>query len=186
MAGGVQDGQPVNAAVTDAAFLFKNAPDTTLSTLGGDDQDTSGISGLAIVNFQRELNALWSWLGGTINQVKTYLPTWPTSYYGLSTDTILARLKAIDLAYNPSGGELARRAGVVSIGAGDTVIPVAFSAAWPDTLYAVNFTFETTDANPIFIQGMVTTKLTTGFTVTLAAPPDTANYKMSYVIRKAG
>ena len=38
------------------------------------------------------------------------------------------------------------------------------------------------DASPIFLQGIVTAFSTTGFTITFNVAPDTANYKLAYII----
>jgi hypothetical protein len=187
MSGGVQDGQAVSAAVTDAAFLFKNADDVTAAKLGLNDQDPSLVSGAAITNVQREFNALWSWLGGLINQAKTYLPVWPTSHFGLSSDNVLARIAAIDAAYDPAGAPLASRAGQVSLGNGVTSVTVAFSTVWPDTAYVPMWNIENTaDATPAALQGRITARTTGGFTVTFDSPTDSLNYKLNYFVRKAG
>jgi hypothetical protein len=186
MAGGVQDGQAVNAAVTDAAFLFKNGDDATLAKLGFNDLDVSTVSGAVVVNGQREFNALWSWLGGALNQIKTYLPTWASSFYGTVNDTIKQRIEAIDAAFNPNGGALSSRAGTVAIGGGALSVTVAFSTAWPDTLFVPQWNFENlVDAGPIALQGRITARTVNGFTVSWDSPTDTTNYKLNYTVRKA-
>jgi len=96
--GGVIDGQDVNASVTNSAFLEKNGDDETAAKLALNDQDISGVSGTRIYNSQRECNALWSFIGGIVNQVKTYLPTWISNRFGTASDTIKARIEAIDAA----------------------------------------------------------------------------------------
>lgn len=40
----------------------------------------------------------------------------------------------------------------------------------------------TIDATPIFLQAIVTAFSTTGFTVTFNVAPDTANYKLPYIV----
>lgn len=76
------------------------------------------------------------------------------------------------------GGALA--ANVVDIGSGASSIDVVFAGSI-GAIYAPIFSFiNTTDAMPIFLQGIITAKSATGFTVTFNASTDTANYKIAY------
>lgn len=100
--GGVTDGQPVNAATTNAAFLSKNVNDTTIYVLGV--LNGAVASGPSITNIQREFNAQASFLGMSVNQVYNILPTWPTSNRGSGTDTVFARAKALDTAFDGTTG----------------------------------------------------------------------------------
>jgi len=101
-AAGVVNGQPVNAAVTNAAFLFKNGDDTDPFVLAF--TNANPASGTAITNAQREWNAIESFLGMSPNQVFNTLPTWVTNYWGLSTNNIFNRTKALDTAFDPATG----------------------------------------------------------------------------------
>lgn len=100
--GGVTDGQPVNAAITNAAFIEKNADDQMPHKL--DFTDTDPVSGAAVTNIQRNINAIASYLGASLNQVFNYLPTWATTNRGLSNNSVFQRVEAIDTAFDPSTG----------------------------------------------------------------------------------
>ena len=80
MAGGVLDGQAVNQSVTNSAFLFKNADDTTIGvvTLAN---TTAASSGPQIDNAQGAINILIDGVGGDQH-------TPATSYGSLPANTI--------------------------------------------------------------------------------------------------
>lgn len=184
MSGGVIDGQPVDQATTNPAFLFANGDDTALGKIGFNDAAGPGVSGTAVANIQREANALWSFLGGLINQAKNYLPTWATSNFGGSTDSVFVKVSAIDAAFS-SGGSQFERAATVSIASSAISKAVTFSSPFPTSAYAIDFVIENTvDSSPIFIQGIVTARSASGFTVTFNAPTDTSNYSINYIARK--
>jgi len=83
------------------------------------------------------------------------------------------------------GTGTALRAGSHSISSGVSSFSVAFSTAVANTAYRVNAVFiNTADADPIFLNGMITAKTVNGFTVKLNAPTDTANYKMEYTVNE--
>lgn len=72
--------------------------------------------------------------------------------------------------------------GEVTIASGASSKAVTFSTAFVDTTYAVVWSIKnTTDVSPIFLQGVITAKATTGFTVTFNTPTDTANYALDYL-----
>jgi len=98
----VTDGTPVNAANTNAAFLFKNLDDTALNqlTLNGSDP----TSGPSIVNIQREFNSLSSFTGKPINQVYNYLPVWTNNDVGTSSDNLKVRIDDITAKFNATLG----------------------------------------------------------------------------------
>lgn len=100
--GGVSNGQAVNAAVTNAAFIFKNADDSTSNLLSL----TNGVSasGGSITNIQRQFNSLASFLGASTNQVYNYLPTWSNNDVGVSTDTVKTRADDLTAKFNSSAG----------------------------------------------------------------------------------
>lgn len=101
-AGGVVNGQPVNATVTNAAFLFKNGNDTDTFKITLSSSDPT--SGPSLVDIQKQMNSLSSFLGMAINQVYNYLPAWATNNLGVSTNTVFARVEAIDAAFNGTSG----------------------------------------------------------------------------------
>lgn len=100
---GVVDGQGVTAAVSNAAWLAKNGDDTgtgrvTLAEIA------SGVSGAQVDNIQREHNAIASFVGMALNSVYNILPTWASSFVGVSTDTVKARLEAVILKFKGTTG----------------------------------------------------------------------------------
>jgi hypothetical protein len=181
---GVLDGQAVSAEVTNPAFINKNIDDTTPSGLGL----ASGVTarGSAVTDVQTEHNALWSFLGGLINQTKAYLPAWVSQNFGAANASIKAKIEAIDSAFTPASGSQTYRAGNVSVSMGAASASVTFSPPWMNTNFVplLGFT-NTVDASPIFLQGMVSAKTVNGFTVTLNAATDSANYVLNYEVRVA-
>ena len=101
-AGGVQNGQPVNAAVTNAAFLFKNGNDADPYRL--DFTSTNPAYGPSVINIQANINACFSFMGGTVNSSYNVLPTWATSNRGSSSDNLFQRISAIDTAFDGTTG----------------------------------------------------------------------------------
>ena len=177
------DGMAVNALNTNAAFLYKDTDDVQLAKLGLNDQtigDTT--SGTNVVNSQREFNSLWSFLGGSLNQIKTYLPTWTTSFFGTSTNTMKERIDAIDLDF--SSGKMAYRSGNTNIINGSSTVTVAFSSDLPNASYNPVFSVQNLlDSEPIFLIGLVTSKSVSGFVITFNAAADSANYYVNYSTR---
>lgn len=106
MAGGVEDGQNVSAGVTNPAFLIKNADDDDPSRLGlGSTQTNAGpVVTASSGGIQRVLNALSSFLGVATSAAYNVLPTWVTNNWGTSTDTVFARVEALDTAFDDSTG----------------------------------------------------------------------------------
>lgn len=98
----ISDGQPVNAAVTNPAFISKNTDDQMPNKLDFINNDP--ISGPSVTNIQRNVNSLASFIGAAINGVYNLLPTWVTNNRGISTNNIFQRVSAIDTAFDPSTG----------------------------------------------------------------------------------
>lgn len=205
---GVLDGQPVSAAVTNPAFLDANADDTAEGKISFDDQAANAgtVSGPAISNIQKNVNSIASFLGWAVNSLITALPTWATSNRGTGTDNIQDRIEAIDTGFaatEGAGGHVhdgtagngpkiavtdltGYRAADVTIANGATTVSVTFSSALGAATYGLSCTiFNNTDSMPIFLQWYVAGKSTTGFTLVLNAPTDSANYVLSYVALEA-
>lgn len=102
MAGGVIDGQPVSQAITNPAFIIKNADDTTPSKLGFGNSDP--ISGGSIINGQREFNSIDSFIGKVSNNAATALPPWTHNDVGGSTNPLFQRLDLITFRFNGVSG----------------------------------------------------------------------------------
>lgn len=174
----VSNGQTANASTFNTAFASKSQDNTITGVQNF--ASTAPASGSAVANVQRELNAHASVLGISLAQVYNYLITWASDTIGSANDTVKARVEAIVAA-------LPWRGGAASISNGASSKAITFSSAMADTTYSIDFAIENvTDASPIFLQGVVTAKATTGFTVTFNAPTDSANYVLSWHARKAG
>lgn len=99
---GVNNGQPVNASVTNAAFLDKNQDTATAFNIAL--QSAATQDGSMVARTQRFLNAVSSFVGVSLSAVYNVLPTWATSNRGTSSDTLFARSEALDTAFDPSTG----------------------------------------------------------------------------------
>lgn len=99
---GVQDGQDVSAAVTNPAFLIKNADDTTPSRLGLG--STASDQGPSITWTQQQINSVLSLVGLTRNLAYNAVPTWVNNYVGAINDTIFARVAALVALFSGSTG----------------------------------------------------------------------------------
>jgi hypothetical protein len=93
----------------------------------------------------------------------------------------MPRIWSINLGGGSSGG-LTGRAGNTAISNGADTASVTFSSSFASTNYALICQIKnTTDASPIFLNIVETTKTTNGFTVTFNAPADSANYVLEYI-----
>ena len=102
---GVTDGQPVDAANTNPAFLDANGDDTALGRISlNDTVGNPTESGPAINNIQRELNSIASFVGKAINVAKDILPTWLFADAGTPTDNVFQRADALTAKFNVSTG----------------------------------------------------------------------------------
>lgn len=179
----ISNGQDADATNFNAAFASKTADNTltgiqTLSKSGA-------ANGSSVTNLQRELSALRSVLGLAVDQVYNYILAWATNNIGSSSSTVKDKIDLFDAEYADTGRN-AVRSGNTSISSAASTVAVTFSSAWADTNYIVNFSIvNLTDSPMLMLTGVVTTKLTTGFTVTLSGETDTANYVLSYQVRKA-
>lgn len=73
------------------------------------------------------------------------------------------------------------RAGVEALSNAVSSVAVVFSTALANNNYAATFNFiNTTDSDLAFIQGMITAKSASGFTVSFNTPTDSANYSMGW------
>lgn len=180
----VINGQPVDATVTNAAFISKKIDDSTGAKLTLNDQDNTLVSGTSIANTQREFNALSSFIGSLVNQAKTYLPNWGVSpVFGTQTSTIVEMIQSL-LSNFSSGSQYDYRSDVVGIPNGQDFILVTFSSSF-NASYSVEFTIENlSDSDPTFLIGYVKTKSATQFRINFNAATDSANYKISYLAKR--
>lgn len=82
-----------------------------------------------------------------------------------------------------SGGATVSRSGESTIANATQNVTVTFSSAVSSTSYSIDYSLlNTVDAQPIYLQGIVTGKTVNGFTVQLNAPTDSANYIIDYKV----
>lgn len=99
---GVLNGQNVDQATTNAAFINKNNADSMSFPLALSQTATS--AGTQITDIQTELNSTSSWLGKAVNLAYNALPSWASSFVGTSSDTIKARIEAVVLKFKGTTG----------------------------------------------------------------------------------
>lgn len=74
------------------------------------------------------------------------------------------------------------RAGTEPISNGSSSVSVTFSAVFSSLNYSVVFSVTNeVDGFPIFLNGIITAKSVSGFTVTFNAPTDSINYVLEYI-----
>lgn len=176
---GVLDGQAVDEAVTNPAFINKNQDDQMPNQL--DFTSANPLMGPIVTNIQLLVNAIFSFVGTTKSTTYNVLPTWLSNNFGTPADSVYERVTAIDEAFDPVTGAFAERDGIVACATGGTTVTAVFSQPFPDTNYSVVCGFVNQfDPNPIFLQYMITALAASGFTATLNAPPDSGNYALNY------
>ncbi len=78
-------------------------------------------------------------------------------------------------------GNLLGHAGTQAIVNGSQTVSVVYPAAMPNLNYSLTFSItNTTDADPIYLIVVDSTKLTTGFTAEFNSPTDSANYVIEW------
>ena len=89
----VSDGQKVNAAVTNAAFMSRT---TDTSTTGKVDlNNADAASGTSISNAQREHNSSASFTGKAVNVAENATPTWTSDSIGTANQPIKNRVDSV-------------------------------------------------------------------------------------------
>jgi len=98
----VLDGQAVNAANTNPAFLDAQQDDTALGKITLANTETA--SGASVTNAQQEHNSAASFMGKALNAAKDALPSWTNTDVGTSGDTLKARAEALTAEFNHVSG----------------------------------------------------------------------------------
>lgn len=178
MAGGIVNGQGVDEANTNPAFLFKNADDTTAFKL----TLQRVASGTVVNDIQQSINDLKTFTGQVANTGG--VPPWATNNFGSSLNNVEQRIEAIDALYNPTNGLLVNKAASVALSNNVSSVSVTLATPFDNTTYSVVVSIECSDAAPIFLQTIVTNKTASGFDVIFNAPTDSGNYRLSYIARK--
>lgn len=193
----VNDGQPVNAAVSNASWISKNTNDSTPSILGFSNSAPS--SGTTITNGQREYNSLNSFVGSTPNAVYNQLPTWTNNQVGLSTDSLFVRTDELTQRFSGSAGHThdgtdgngptivasgisGLRSGTEAVSSGVKFHAASFSTTLGTTSYSVVCTLNNlVDSTPQFQPVTITAKSATGFTASWDQATDSSNYQVEYL-----
>lgn len=98
----VSDGQPVNAAVTNAAFMSRTTDTDTSGKVDLKNEDAA--SGSSVTNLQREVNSVNSFTGHTAGTAKDAKPSWTSNDVGTSTDDLKARADSLSAKFNVTTG----------------------------------------------------------------------------------
>lgn len=101
---GVTDGQPVNAATTNPAFLDANNDDTAIGKINLANISDPTVSGPTVMNAQREHNAVASFLGKPTGQAYDVLPAWVYNYVGNPADNVFQRADALTERFSGTSG----------------------------------------------------------------------------------
>lgn len=101
---GVVNGEPVDATVTNAAFINKNQADSDPYQLSL--TNSSSGFGSSITDIQTSLNAINSFLGMTLNSAYNVTPSWTNNQIGSSTDSIFYRTNAITGKFDGTSGHM--------------------------------------------------------------------------------
>lgn len=99
---GILNGQPVDEAFTNPAFLDRRQDDTAIGKYTLSNTDT--VSGSSVTNIQREHNSACSFMGKALNSSKTDLPAWTYNQVGTSLDNLKARADALTFKFSGSLG----------------------------------------------------------------------------------
>lgn len=89
----ISDGQKVNAANSNSAWVSKTSDDTKVGKL--DLADTDPASGATINNVQRELNSEASFTGKATNAAENATPTYTSDAVGIANEDLQARAGAL-------------------------------------------------------------------------------------------
>lgn len=91
-----------------------------------------------------------------------------------------------DVTINSSTVDSLTKQGIESISNASSTVAVTFTEAFSDTTYSIEATIvNTTDGTPSQYSYIVTSKATTGFTLTLSGATDSANYDLEWIATKA-
>ena len=98
----VIDGQPVNASISNSAWLDAVDDDHAEGIIGF--QNTDPASGSAVSNIQREANSAASFMGKSLNSSASDVPTYTNNEVGTAGDPLRTRVDALSGKFNASGG----------------------------------------------------------------------------------
>lgn len=180
----VSNGQLANQTTFNTAFMSRTVDTSTAGKV--DLANVAAASGPTVTNAQREINGLGAFTGRTSGTAFDSTPTYASENVITSGESLKEAIEALDAQQDPETGDLAWRAAKTQITNGSATVSVTFSTPWMDNAWVLSHAFENlSDADPIFLQGVITARSDLGFTMRLNAPADSANYYLNWVIRKA-
>lgn len=181
----VSNGQIANATTFNNAFPSRIVDTSIAGKI--DLNNNAAVSGANVTNAQREINGLGAYTGRAAGSAFDSTPTYANQNKIANADTLKVAIEKLDAEHNQTTGAHAFRAGRATIADASNTVSVVFGSAWADANYVLTHAFENTvDTDPIFLQGMITARSATGFTMTFNAPADSANYVLNWSVRKAG
>lgn len=95
----VSNGQDANQTTFNNAFLSRTTDTSTIGKVELDHPDTTSIA-----EVQRELNAIASYTGNSVNQSATVKPSWTDNSVGASGDSLFSRIEALVLRFESAAG----------------------------------------------------------------------------------
>ena len=98
----VIDGQPVNASISNAAWLDAVDNDAAEGIISFENTDPA--SGAFVDNIQKESNSAASFMGKTLNSSATDLPVYTNNEVGAANDPLFDRVDALSGKFNATGG----------------------------------------------------------------------------------
>lgn len=98
----VSNGSRANQTTFNNAFLSRTTDSNTVGKV--DLENVDAESGASIENVQRELNALNSFTGKTVNSDEDETPTWTSNDVGTSGDDLKDRAEALSAEFNATTG----------------------------------------------------------------------------------
>lgn len=99
---GISDGQPVDAANSNPAWLDANADDQAQGKI--DFINPAGPSGPSVINIQREINSLNSFTGRASGSAFNVKPAWVNNDVGSTTDDLETRTDLLTQRFNGGSG----------------------------------------------------------------------------------
>lgn len=100
----VSNGELANETTFNTSFMSREIDTGTVGKV--DLSNTDPLSGTAIVNLQKNINALASALGISPNQVQNYLVSWASTVVGLSSSDVVDKVEALVARFTGTGGHV--------------------------------------------------------------------------------
>lgn len=98
----VLDGQPVNASISNAAWLDAVDDDAAEGIIAFENTDPA--SGAFVNNIQKESNSAASFMGKALNASASALPAYTNNEVGAANDPLRTRVDALSAEFNAVGG----------------------------------------------------------------------------------